>query len=462
MGKNLRNWISEIEQIYSDELLRVKQTISPSKFEASVILEILERKSRYPAVLFENLSDLNGEPTSFRLIMNVFASLKKIGLALGLKDPSRIEIMNRYMNGQSLSKDVVVVKHRPAVKEVIWKGRDVNLYKLPVPRINEMDGGPYLTPLVIARHPDTGRYNLSWNRCMIIDKSHLGIWMSPRHLWSYFMIAERKDRNLPVALVLGHHPALFLAGAGLTKMIDDEYRVAGGILGEGVEVTASETYGEDLLIPAESEIVIEGEIVKYKRTIEGPFGEFTGYTGPQRLSWLIEAKSIIARKDGIIVNVFAGHQDNLYAHYPIQADIFTNVKSVLPNVIDVAWLDLGTPHTMAISLKKNAEGEQLRAAMAALSLSNFIKMVVLVDEDIDPGNSKQVLWAISTRVQPDKDINILKGIQGQVLDPSLEHEIKGSGMIIDATKPLDRPFASKAHPPEDLVERTNLEKYLVF
>lgn len=459
MGKNLRSWLSHIEQYLPNELIKISSPINPAIFEASAILECFERQSQYPAVLFEKVCSLNNTQTSLRLLMNAFATISKIGAALNISQPTRLNIMEQYMKLQSSPRDIIKIESNAPVKEIVWIGQQVDLFKLPIPRINEMDGGPYLTPIVIARDPKTGRYNLSWNRCMVIDKNHLGIWMSPRHLWSYFMKSEEEGKPLPIAIILGHHPALFLVSAALTKLDQDEYRIASGVMQEDLEVTPSETYGDELLVPSESEVVIEGEIVNEKRTIEGPFGEFTGYTGPQRLSWLVEVKAITTRRDGIIVNVFGGHQDNLYAHFPIQADIYTNIKAIIPNVVDISWVDSGGPLNMIISIKKKTEGEQLRAAMAAFSQSNFIKHVILVDDDIDPGNLKQVMWAIATRVQADRDVNILKGMQGQVLDPSLEHEIRGSGLIIDATKPTDRMFAIKAQPPEEKVCAMDLKKF---
>jgi len=457
MGKNLRHWLSYIEQGLPEELLKTSRPVNPAKFEASAILECFERKLQYPAVLFENVSSINGCETSFRLLMNAFATIPKIGAALNLSKPTRLAIMEQYMKLQSSPQDITKIDGKAPVKDIVWTGPEIDLFKLPIPRINEMDGGPYLTPIVISRHPQTGRYNLSWNRCMVIDRDHLGIWMSPRHLWTYFMKSEEEGKPLPIALVLGHHPALFLASAALTKMDQDEYRVASGVIQESIEVTTSETYGEQLLVPSESEIIIEGEIVNERRTIEGPFGEFTGYTGPQRLSWLVKVKAITARSDAIIVNVFGGHQDNLYAHFPIQADIYANIKAVIPNVVDISWVDSGGPLNMIISINKKTEGEQLRAAMAAFSQSNFIKHVIVVDDDIDPGNLKQVMWAISTRVQADRDVNILKGMQGQVLDPSLEHEIRSAGLIIDAPKPTDRMFAINAQQPEEKVKEIDIK-----
>lgn len=460
MAKDLRRWLATIEARHPGELVRVSREIRPERYEASALLEYLERQGRYPALLFERVRDLSGAVSSFRLLMNTFATTLKIGAALDLESPTRRAIMDEYMRRQAAPKEIVRVEAREApVKEIVWAGGDVDLRKLPVPRINDMDGGPYLTPAVVARHPDSGRYNVSWNRSMFIDRTHLGLWMSPRHLWSYFMAAEEKGRSLPIALVLGHHPAFLLAGAGLTKIDRDEYRVAAGILGEEVRVVESETFGADLMLPADAEMVLEGKIVADKRTIEGPFGEFTGYCGPQRLSWLVEITAINARRDAILAVVFGGHQENLLAHYPIQAEIYTNLRAVMPGVVDISWVDSGGPLSMVISLDKKTEGEPMRAAMLALSQSNFIKHVIVVDSDIDPGDLKQVMWAVATRVQADRDVNVLKGIQGQVLDPSLEEEIRGAGLIIDATKPTDRPYAVKASPPEDLVKSVRPEDY---
>jgi 2,5-furandicarboxylate decarboxylase 1 len=273
------------------------------------------------------------------------------------------------------------------------------------------------------------------------------------------MTNEEEDKSLPIALVLGHHPAFFLSGAGLTKIDQDEYRIAGGVLGEGIRVVESEIWGDDLLIPADAEIVLEGEIVAGKRTIEGPFGEYTFYTGPQRLSWLIEVKALNARHDGILINVFGAHQDNLIAHYPIQADIYGNIKTVMPNVVDVSWVDSMSPLGIIISMKKKNEGEPLRAGMLALSLSNLLKHAIIVDDDVDPGNLREVMWALSTRVQADRDVTILKGIQGLALDPSIEHETRGAGLIIDATKPSDGMYSIRAHPPEEVVAKVDLKKY---
>lgn len=461
MAKDLRTYLESLEKAFPEEIKRVKKAVDGGAYEASALLEALDRQGCYPAVLFEKLVDLSGRQTDFRLMMNAHSSVKSMAFSLGAPEANRLGAMNAFNAGAARPLPVQEIPNTAApVMELCRRGAEADLTRLPIPRMNDMDGGPYLTPAIAARDPENGRYNVSWNRAMFIDRNHMGLWMSPRHLWSVFSRAEKAGKNLPIAIVAGHHPAFFLGGAALTKLDKDEYEAVGGVLGESLRVTPSAAYGRELMIPADAEIVIEGEIVADRRTIEGPFGEFTQYTGPQRLSWLVEVKAICARRDGVILNIFGGHQENLYAHLPIQADIFANLKAIVPGVRDVSWVESGGPMNLIIQLDKKVEGEPLRAAMAAMSLSNFIKQVIVVDQDIDIGNLKQVMWAISTRVQADRDVNILKNIQGQVLDPSIAEEISGSGMVIDATKPVGAPFAIKAQPPEELVRKIRIADYI--
>jgi 2,5-furandicarboxylate decarboxylase 1 len=323
-----------------------------------------------------------------------------------------------------------------------------------------MDGGPYLTPIIVSRDPGGKRYNVSWNRMMYLDSGHLGIYMSPRHLWSYFSKAESQGKNIPIGVVLGHHPAFHITGALLTPFGEDEYDAAGGVLGEPLRLVPSEIYGEDLLVPADSEMVIEGEIHVERRVVEGPFGEFTGYSGSQRLACLFEAKAITCRKDAIFIDIFPCGTEHLNAHLPIEASIYAQAKAAVPTVRETCWIGSGGPFHLIISLKKTMEGQPMRAAMAALSASNFLKHVIVVDDDIDPANLKEVMWAIATRVQASENVVILKGLQGHVLDPSVRHEIRSDGMIIDATKPIDRPFPKRGEVPVDVLEKIKLEDYI--
>ncbi len=460
MGLCLQDWLDLVAQRAPEELVRIKRPVAPAQFESAAVVDSLERQGRLPAVLFEQVSDLKGRPWQGAILNNTFATFKKVALALGLDSDARLPLLERILElaGQGIPPHIIPNDQAP-VRSWLRQGEGLDLSRLPIVRHTELDGGPYLTPIVCAKNQD-GRYNVSWNRMQYLDKSHLAIYMSPRHLWSYFAAAEAEERDLPIAVVLGHHPAFHLTGALLTPPGQDEYHAAGGVMEHSLALTPSQVWGEDFLVPAEAELVIEGRILAGRRCVEGGFGEFTGYTGPQRLSWVVEVEAIYGRQRPIIIDIFPCQTEHINAHLPIEASIYQRAKQAVPGVAGICWVGSGGPFNLVLSLKKRTEGEPMRAAMAAMSASNFIKHVIVVDEDIDPEDKGQVMWALASRVQADQDVTILKNLQGQVLDPSLRHEIKSSGMIIDATKPLDRPFPQRGEVPAEVRQNLDLARYL--
>ncbi|MBU1277239.1 MAG: UbiD family decarboxylase [Proteobacteria bacterium] len=460
MGMNLTSWLERLAAEAPEELVTVRRPVEPAAFESAAVVDALERQRRYPAVLFEQVRDLEGRPTDCRILNNTFGTFKKIALALGLDSDQRMPLLERMLelSGRSLE-PVMGDPAQAPVRHWAWQDDDVDLTRLPMIRHTELDGGPYFTPIVVSRGAQ-GRYNVSWNRMQYLDRDHLAIYMSPRHLWSYFAEAEAQGRDLPIAVVLGHHPAFHLTGALLTPLDADEYAVAGGVMGAPLELIPSLTFGGELLVPAEAELVLEGRILAGQRCVEGPFGEFTGYAGPQRLSWVVEISAVYGKQRPTIIDIFPCYSEHMNAHLPIEASIYQRAKQAVPGVLKTCWVGSGGPFNLIISLAKKTEGEPMRAALAAISASNFIKHVIVVDEDVDPEDLTQVMWALSSRVQADQDLSILKNLQGQVLDPSLRHEIKTSGMVIDATRPLDRPFPRRGEVPGELRQSLNLDDYL--
>lgn len=457
---NLASWLDRLATEAPEELVTVRRPVEPASFESAAVVDALEREHRYPAVLFEQVRDLEGRPTDCRILNNTFGTFKKIALALGLDTDQRMPLLEHMLaiSGRSLE-PVITDPAQAPVRHWAQQGDDVDLTRLPMIRHTELDGGPYFTPIVVSRGPQ-GRYNVSWNRMQYLDRNHLAIYMSPRHLSSYFAEAEAEGRDLPIAVVLGHHPAFHLTGALLTPLDADEYAVAGGVMGAPLELIPSLSFGDELMAPAEAELVLEGRILAGKRCVEGPFGEFTGYAGPQRLSWVVEISAVYGKQRPTIIDIFPCYSEHINAHLPIEASIYQRAKQAVPGVIKTCWVGSGGPFNLIISLAKKTEGEPMRAALAAISASNFIKHVIVVDEDIDPEDLTQVMWAFSSRVQADQDLSILKNLQGQVLDPSLRHEIKTSGMVIDATRPLDRPFPRRGKVPKELRQNLNLDDYL--
>jgi 2,5-furandicarboxylate decarboxylase 1 len=296
---------------------------------------------------------------------------------------------------------------------------------------------------------------------MFLDSRHAGVHISPRQLWAFHREAEEAGADLPVALILGHHPAFNLAAAALTAMAVDEYHVAGALLGGPLEVAPSVSFGDVLLIPAQAELIIEGRLLAGKRVVEGPFGEYMKYLGPQKLSHVLEVDAITSRSRPVILEIFAGHQDHLNAHVSIHASLLAAARAAVPQVVDLGWFQGGGPTTAVVSLRKSADGQPMRAALAVLASGNLIKQVIVVDDDIDVFDAQQVMWAISTRVRAGDDLTILKGLQGSLLDPSHPGFGTTTGFVIDGTWPVGQPRPPMARVPDEAIARFPIARYTI-
>lgn len=458
MATSLRTWLDHHAADLG--LLRVRDRISPAAFEATAILAQLETDDGSPPVLFESVTDRTGAESRFQMLFNVYSRRQSVIASLG-SDASEWRALLAQLPELTADLRPHRISDTAPVHESVVRDHDVDLRILPWTRHVAGEGGTYLTPIIVSREPGSERYNLSWNRTMYFDRRHAGIHISPRQLWAFQRAAEEEGDDLPVALVLGHHPAFNLAAASLTVMSVDEYHVAGALLGEPVDVVPSVSYGKKLLVPSEAEAVIEGRLLARKRAVEGPFGEYMRYLGPQKLSHVLEVDAITYRDNPIVTEIFAGHLDHLNAHLSIHASLLDAAKSAVPQVIDLGWFKGGGPTTAVIGLRKSADGQPLRAALATIAASNLVKQVIVVDEDIDVFDAQQVLWAVSTRVQAGRDVNLFRGVQGSLLDPSHPGFGVTEGIVIDATWPLDAPRPPIAAVPNQAVADHPLDDYSI-
>jgi 2,5-furandicarboxylate decarboxylase 1 len=439
-------------------LLTVDDLVDPGAFEATAILHQLEAPTGAPPVMFRNLQNLAGGRSPARMLFNTYSKRRSVGLALGLETESWNDLLEALPTKAAELREPVPTTVAPVQTTVLGQD-DVDLRALPWTRHVEMEGGSYFTPILAARKPSSQRYNLSWNRVMFLDATHAGVHISPRQLWSFQREAEEMGQDLPVAIVLGHHPAFNLAAAALTAMDVDEYHVAGALMGRPLSVAPSVTLGSDLMVPSEAEMIIEGRLVSSRRVVEGPFGEYMRYLGPQKLSHLFEADAITYRPDPIILEIFAGHQDHLNAHVSIHASLLAAARGAVPQVTRVGWFQGGGPTTVVVAIKKSADGQPMRAAMALLAAGNLIKQVIVVDDDIDVFDAQSVMWAVSTRVQAGDDLTVLKGLQGSLLDPSHPGFGTTTGFVIDATWRMDQTRPGVARVPEEAIVKYPLSRY---
>ncbi|MFH1003093.1 MAG: UbiD family decarboxylase, partial [Chloroflexota bacterium] len=350
------------------------------------------------------------------------------------------------------------------------KGKDVDLGLLPITKHHELDSGKYLVinPL-ISRDPDTGILNAGVFRHELRGKDQIGCDMAPAHHSAY--IASRYaalGKPMEVALMVGHHPAVVIAACAEGTVDMDEIAMAGGLLGEPLEMTRAETV--DLPVPARAEMIIEGVIDRpIDGTVtDGPFGEYTWYYGRgNQPAYLLRVTAITMRKDAIYHDLDPAHPEhNLAEALGAECSIYDAVRKVVPSVQAVHLPISGVLYHAYVSIKKRVQGEGKLAGLAALAGHTWAKIAVVVDDDVDVFNEADVMWAIATRVVADRDISIISEATGQRLDPSAYDETRqGRGylvskVIIDATRPKDLPFATRITPNPALWQSMKLEDYL--
>ena len=452
MAKDLRQFLDVLERKYPHEMVRVARPIDPARFEVTALLQHLENDGKFPLVLFESPLDLHGRPSGFPLASNVFARRQRCAVALDM-DPAdwRLPLSVEYARRENaLIEPEVVVPAEAPVREVTAAGEDADLRALPIVRHHEMDPAPYIDMAVAMRDPDSGFYNTAFLRTMYQGPRRLGIHMSPRHNWQIFRKHEAKGERTPCAIIVSHHPAFYLGALNVSPFGVNDWARIGAIMGEALRLVPSVTWGEDFLIPADAEMVIEGEVLPNVREVEAPFGEFTGYYGPQRLRPVVEVTAVTHRREATAQHNFVGHRDTwILGGIPKEGSLFNAIRGVVPTVRAVHFALSGCCRfNCYIGIDKRVDGETKQAALIALGACDFVKNVIVVDADIDAFNEQEVLWAVATRVQADRDVDVIKDVKGNTLDPSQTDDIMTAKMIIDATKPARRPYAARLRVPE--------------
>lgn len=455
--KDLHSFLDTLD---NQTLQTVSKQVNPADFDVTALLQNLEDDDRYPALLFESPTGIEGRSTNLRLISNLFADRRRIAQALDLRpDQSGMEVSLEYARREQNQIEPEVVERADApVLDVSVE----DLSRLPVVRHHRLDPAPYINMTPAMRDPESGSYNLAFLRNMVKSPMSLGIHMSPRHNYHIFKQNEERDTDTRVAIVVGHHPAFYLGALTLTGFDVDEYDVIGGMLGEPLRLAPSSTWGDEFLVPADAEVIVEGHIQAGKREVEAPFGEFPGYYGPQRLRPVIEVTNVSRREDAIFQHSFVGHRDNwILGSIPKEGGVFNTIRNRVPGVTQVHLPNSGCGRFRCyVSLTQDSEGEAKHAALAALASSDFIKQVVVVDDDINVFDEESVLWAVSTRTRVDEDVETIRNVKGNTLDPSVRGEVSTSKMIVDATIPTDEQYPPVVDVPEDACERMDPEEFI--
>lgn len=343
--------------------------------------------------------------------------------------------------------------------------RDVDVPALlPVPTHSEHDSGPYITAgLVIARNPDTGVQNVSINRIQVNGPRRLAALILPRHLHVFQQAAESRGQPLEVAVVIGVDPLTLLASQAIVPIDRDELEIAGALHGAPLDVVKCLT--NEVRVPANAEIVLEGRIPAYERETEGPFGEFPKYYSARAQREVIDIECITHRDHPIYHTIIPAEMEHLLlGGIAREATLLGHLQRSFPGVLDVHLAVGGVcRYHLYVKIRKTREGEAKNVIMAALGAHYDIKHVVVVDEDVDVHDAQDVEWAVATRFQADRDLLVVQGALGSQLDPSttvnehLGEDFQGvsAKMGLDATRPLHYEgfvFTRMRIPGEDAVD----------
>lgn len=396
------------------------------KYELAAVAKRLDAQK---AVLFPSPSG-----HSIPVLAGILSSRQWIAEALGVTDD---QLLSRF---QSIVKSPIapVEVAESVAYETIHDGAAVDLHtQLPIPTHNEHDSGPYLSAgVLIMRNRVTGEQNVSINRCQISGKNRLGVLIATRDTRQFYNVAEKAGHALEVAIVIGADPFVLLASQISAPFGQNELDFAGAMAGEPIHVVKCRT--NDVRVPANAEIILEGRVLPKVREGEGPFGEFPHLYGPRGDREVIEIDMIAHRKQPIFHTVVSGSREHLLlGSVPREAVVLSRLQMVFPNVRNVHLSMGGTGRFhLYVQIQKRMEGEGKNILLAAMSQHFDFKQVMLVDEDIDIFSPLDLEWAMATRFQADKDLVIISGAQCSKLDPAAVDGF-GSKLGIDATKPLD-------------------------
>ncbi len=440
-GNDLREYLDILEK--AGELLRITEEVD-WYLEAGAVARRAQ-DLRAPAPFFQRVK---GYPESIRLLGNSFGPTKpvvhgRVSLALGLhKDTPSEEIIREF--ARRLEKPIKPVRVKEGrCKENIVTGDAVDLTAFPAPHLHTMDGGRFFGSwhINIIKDPDSGWVNWGTYRHMLLDKNRLGfLAQRPQHGPSiYYDKYEARGKPMPMAVAMGCDPLLNMAAAAAIPANINEVDAAGGLRESAVELIRCETC--DLEVPANAEIVLEGEVIS-ERQPEGPFSEFTGYCSQESLGPVFQVKCITFRDQPIMT--FSCH-----AKPWDDGGVMSSISSsaLLSHALTNAGLSFKSlysmPHVLAVivstAIPYPGFVQVLASAIWGTRTGIGRPYIIVVGEDVDPTDPADVLWCLTTRLHPATGVHTYRETPANSLWPFLSREEKerrqGSKLLLNATFP---------------------------
>lgn len=435
--QSYRTFLKNLEQ--QGELINFTKEVDPSETMAAVEWKTYNELGK--ASLFSNIKGHDG----WQAASQILADRRKWAIGLGVEEDEILDELSERL--KKTVKTVDVDSSAAPVQEVVFEGDDVNILDIPGMMTSESDGGRYFASgMAIVKDPETGIRNMSVHRQMVLNERETGFIMVPRQAKRIYDMYAAQGRGMPVAMVYGAHPAIFYGSGFTTSYGKDELEIAGSLMGEGVRMVKCKTV--DIEVPAEAELVLEGEILFDRMEPEGPFGEIPGTYAEATHSHVFRVNCMTRRKDPIFYAVHCGYPTT-DTQGTMALGIEMATKEHLKNVeggldlLDVRCIPSAGMMMVVLKIRPRVEGQAKTALMAALSGAYLHpKLAIAVDDDIDANDLRQIMWSMTTRVHAERDIIMIPNTRVFALDnvspvvpgQNSFHRI-GTKWMIDATKP---------------------------
>jgi 2,5-furandicarboxylate decarboxylase 1 len=428
--------------------------------EITALQYALGKHGRHPIVVIEKPVLANGKVSDIPVVCNLTASRTLVAKALGINDHRTNAPIYAKKTGNPIAPKVLSSAEAP-VHEIVLEGDKADLTIIPALKQHNFDPGAYLTAAHATTYdPDTGVDNTAIQRCWVKSAQKMSYYPYPashnnrnmRKFWA-------KGQDCPVVFWIGHHPAVLMGTQAKLGYPESHWSACGGLMGEPLRVVPSRTFGDKIMVPADAEIVIEGYALKDQLEADGPFGEYTGYSGPQVAAPVFRVTCITMRKNALYHDYGSGLTDMLVPdNMAMEGKVYSLVKAVAPSLTNVHVPAQGRRFHAYLQFSKPGPGE-VRDALAAAIAYRRLKLAIAVDDDIDMFDDSEMMFALATRVQWSRDSFTIDGLSGSLLDPSTASGAKTlSKMAIDATFPLPpSPGAPSPVPPRSTVPQASVD-----
>ena len=451
----LQEFIAAVEA--AGELVRITHPVSIHLELCEIADRVMKQPGGGPALLFEHPVLRDGTRSEYPVAINLFGSMTRMALSLGVKDLDEVggritklldlKVPEGLMGKLSLLPRLLEVSKFPPrmmsggapCQEVVWRGDEINLDKLPIITCWPDDGGPYVTlPMVISKDPVRGIRNVGMYRVQQMGPRHVAMhWQRHKSGAEHWREMAAKGEKMPVCIAIGADPASVYSGSAPLPPTVDEFIFAGFLRSKPVKLVKALTC--DLEVPAEAEFVLEGYIDPAEALVtEGPFGDHTGFYSEADLYPRVHITAVTMRKHPVYATTIVGRppMEDFYLGHATERIFLPLLKLTTPEIVDYHMPAEGIFHNLVfVSIRKQYPGQAFKVmnALWGQGLMSLAKVLVIVDDWVNVRNPQEAWWVALNNLDPERDARFTMG-PVDVLDHSSRGFTYGSKMGLDATK----------------------------